>query len=254
MSPLVSIITVAYNSCSTIDRTIQSVKSQTYQNIEYIVIDGKSTDRTMDVVLQYPFITKAISEHDDGIYDAMNKGLAFANGKIIAFLNADDYYLNNHVVQKVVDVFLSADIDAVFGDVGYFSSKNNKKLFRRYSSKIFTSKLLKKGFMPAHPTLFLRKEIFDRYGKFDASYEIAGDFDFIARIFKSNTLKYRYLEEIFVMMQSGGVSTQGLKSTITLNKEIMLSCKKNGIKTSWITLLSRYPYKFMEFFKLKASQ
>jgi hypothetical protein len=102
--------------------------------------------------------------------------------------------------------------------------------------------------------LFLRKEIFDHYGKFDPSYEIAGDFDFIARIFKSNTLKYRYLEEIFVMMQSGGVSTQGLKSTIILNKEIMLSCKKNGIKTSWITLLSRYPYKLMEFFKLKASQ
>ncbi len=254
MNPLVTIITVSFNSEKTIRKTIESVKYQTYNNIEYIVVDGKSSDNSLQIINEYSFINTVISEKDSGIYDAMNKGLTASKGDIIAFLNSDDHYFDEHVVQKVCNIFLKYHVDTVFGDVGYFSSKNNKKLFRRYSSKFFSSGVLKKGLMPAHPTLFIKKEIFDYYGKFDASYKIAGDFDLIVRIFKHNALRYYYLEEILVMMQSGGVSTQGFKSTITLNKEIMLSCRKNGIKTSWITLLSRYPYKLTEFFKLKASQ
>ena len=231
----------------TIEKTIESVKNQTYKNIEYIVIDGNSTDHTMNLIQKYAFIAKVVSEKDKGIYDAMNKGLALANGDMIAFLNSDDHYLNEYVVQKVVDNFLEYQLDAVFGDVGYFSPHKHAKLSRRYNSRNFSSDKLKNGLMPAHPSLFMKKKIFNIYGIFDSNFRIAGDFEFIARIFKNNAIAYRYLPEILVMMQLGGASTQGMRSTILLNKEIMLACKKNGIKTSWFHLLSRYPRKLIEF-------
>ncbi len=251
MNPLVTIITVSYNSENTIRRAIESVKNQTYKNIEYIVIDGNSNDLTMNIIKKYAFISKIVSEKDKGIYDAMNKGLALANGDMIAFLNSDDHYIKENVVQKVVDNFLAYQVDAVFGDVGYFLPHKQAKLFRRYSSRNFSSDKLKNGLMPAHPSLFIRKKIFNIYGVFDSNFRIAGDFEFIARIFKNNAIAYRYLPEIIVMMQLGGASTQGLRSTILLNKEIMFACKKNGIKTSWFNLLSRYPRKLIEFFYLK---
>jgi glycosyltransferase involved in cell wall biosynthesis len=251
VKPLVSIITVSFNSAMTIEKTIESVKNQSYKNIEYIVIDGNSTDHTMNIIQKYAFISKIVSEKDKGIYDAMNKGLALANGDMIAFLNSDDHYLNEYVVQKVVDIFMVHQVDAVFGDVGYFSLTKHLKLSRRYSSRNFSSDKLKNGLMPAHPSLFMKKKIFNAYGIFDSNFKIAGDFELIARIFKSNAITYRYIPEILVMMQLGGVSTQGFRSTILLNKEIIMACKKNGIKTSWFNLLLRYPRKLIEFFYLK---
>ncbi len=250
INPKVSVITVCYNSAATIERTIFSVKNQSYKNIEYIIVDGKSHDSTIQIVKKFRFIDKLISEEDAGIYDAMNKGISAASGQIIAFLNADDFYKKPNIVEKAVKKIVSAELDAVYGDVDFFSSNDTNKILRRYSSKFFSPKKLAYGLMPAHPSIFMKKEIFKVVGKFDINYKIAGDFDFILRAFKDNHLRYLYIPEVFVTMQNGGVSTRGLKSTIILNKEIMQSCIKNGIKTNWARLISRYFVKIFEFIGL----
>lgn len=246
----VSVITVCYNSASTIERAIKSVESQSYKNIEHIVIDGLSNDRTFEIVKKLGCVDKAISEKDSGIYDAMNKGLSLATGEVIVFLNADDFYNNPFVLEKVMSEFNEFSLDAVYGDVDFFAPNDIKKTVRRYSSKIFSPKKLAFGFMPAHPSLFMRREVYEKVGGFDINFRIAGDFDLVARAFKNEDLHYKYIPEVFVSMQTGGVSTQGFKSTILLNREIMQSCLKNSIKTSWVKLISRYLIKIIEFIRV----
>ena len=248
-TPKVSVITVCYNSALSIERAIRSVESQSYRNIEHIIIDGLSTDHTFEIIKKLDCVDKVISEKDMGIYDAMNKGLSLATGEIIAFLNADDFYKNAFVIEKVINKFKKYSLDAVYGDVDFFSSKDLNRSVRRYSSKNFSPKKLAYGLMPAHPSLFMRKKIYNEVGEFDVNYRIAGDFDFIARAFKKNKLNYQYIPEVFVSMQIGGISTRGIKSTFILNMEIMQSCLKNGIDTNWIKLISRYFIKSLEFKK-----
>lgn len=245
--PKVSVITVCYNNALTIERAVLSVKSQSYKNIEYIVVDGQSSDLTFDIVKKFSFVDKLISEKDSGIYDAMNKGVSFASGEIIAFLNADDFYKGSNIIEQVVKKMLSSQLDAVYGDVDFFAPKNVNKIVRRYSSKNFSSKKLAYGFMPAHPALFMKKNIYKAVGRFNIKYRIAGDFDFIVRAFQNNNLRYLYVPEVFVSMQTGGISSSGIKATLTLNKEIMQSCQENGIDTNWIKLISRYFVKIFEF-------
>lgn len=247
INPKVSVITVCYNSAATIERTICSVKNQSYKNIEYIIVDGKSNDSTIQIVKKFSCIDKLISEEDSGIYDAMNKGISAASGEIIAFLNADDFYKKSDIIEKAVKKIISAGLDAVYGDVDFFSPIDTNKILRRYSSKFFSPRKLAYGLMPAHPSIFMKKKIFKAVGKFNINFRIAGDFDFILRAFKDNNLRYLYMPVVFVSMQTGGISTRGLKSSIILNKEIMQSCKKNGIKTNWAKLISRYFIKIFEF-------
>ncbi len=246
-TPKVSIITVCFNSAKTIERTILSVQNQTYKNIEYIIVDGKSNDSTLQIINKFNFIDKFISEEDVGIYDAMNKGILLASGEIIAFLNADDFYKRSDIVEKVVKKLIADKLDIIYGDVDFFRPCNINKITRRYSSKIFSPKKLSYGLMPAHPSLFVRKKIYMKIGNFDATFKIAGDFDFIARAFKIEKLRYLYIPEVFVSMQTGGISTSGIKATVNLNREIMQSCLKNNIKTNWLKLISRYFIKIFEF-------
>ncbi len=248
--PKVSVITVCYNSALTIERAIRSVESQSYKKIEHIIIDGLSTDHTFEIIKKLDCVDKAVSEKDSGIYDAMNKGLSLATGEIIVFLNADDFYKNALVVEKVMNVFDKYSLDVVYGDVDFFSPNDISKIVRRYSSKNFSPNKLGFGFMPAHPSLFMRREVYENVGDFDIDFRIAGDFDLVARAFKNKDLRYKYVPEIFVSMQTGGVSTQGLKSTLLLNREIMQSCLKNSIKTSWMRLISRYLVKSLEFIRI----
>ena len=246
---LISIITVVRNGEKTIARCIDSVCSQVDVQVEYIVIDGASDDGTLDILNSCsPMITKLISEKDEGIYDAMNKGLRLASGDIIGILNSDDVYAHNHVLSSVQKNFAFLGLDALYGDLEYFRAELPLKSFRTYRSKGFSPSQLARGLMPAHPTLFLHRKVYEEYGLFDPTYKIAGDFEFISRIFKNQKLKALYVPEIMVRMQAGGISTAGFKSTKLLLIENLRACKKNGIPSNYFYLLSRYPGKLMEYF------
>lgn len=244
-----SIITVVYNGASTIARCMESVGSQKGADIEHILIDGCSTDATLQILENYRNqISIQVSEPDEGIYDAMNKGIKLATGDIIGILNCDDIYSNDTVLAHVALLMEDQNIDAIYGDLVYFSPNAPQKVHRTYRSKLFSPDKLGMGLMPAHPTLFLRKRIYDKFGLFDSSYRIGGDFEFIARIFKDKLINYLYVPEVMVGMQIGGISTSGMRNTLLLIRENLRACRANQIPSSYLKLLSRYPRKFLEYF------
>lgn len=246
-APLISVITVCYNSATSLERTISSVADQDFQNVEHIIIDGGSYDGTIEILNRHSAqLAHIVSEPDDGIYDAMNKGLRRANGDIICFLNADDFFASESVLSRVAEQMDYLDLDALIADVGYFYSSNPEKLVRRYRSDRFSPKLLAWGWMPAHPGLFLRKLVIDRVGYFKDDYEIAGDYEYVVRAFYNQNLKYKHLSEIVVNMQLGGASTSGWRAKLQLNREVVRACRENGIKTNLLKVLSKYPMKFLE--------
>lgn len=248
-SPLkISIITVCFNSAATIVDTLRSVAEQSHHDVEHIVIDGGSVDDTVDMVEKHgKHVSILVSEPDRGIYDAMNKGLGLVTGDVVAFLNADDFYKDADVLKRVALAMEEGNLDALYGDVEFFRSGQQDKVVRRYNSGQFTPDRLGWGWMPAHPALFVRRELFERYGLFRPDYRIAGDFEFIARVFKHRELRHRHLPQSLVRMQMGGLSTSGWQATLLLNREMMRACRANSIPTNWFKMLARYPLKLMEF-------
>lgn len=240
-----SIITVCFNSEKTIENTVKSVLSQKYKNIEYIVIDGKSSDSTLNILDKYKQnIDLLISEKDTGIYDAFNKGLSYATGDVITYLNSDDYYCDDNVLTKVSEEFVkSPTIDMIYGDVIYVKSG---KIIRKYSSKKFKLKYLEFGFFPAHPSIFLKKKIYDKYGVYDNTFNIAGDFEFICRILLLG-INIKYINQVITIMSLGGKSSISFKNILIINDEILKACRINKIKTNGLKLLLRYPVKLFEF-------
>lgn len=242
----VSIITVCFNSEKTIEDTIRSVQSQSYSNIEYIVIDGKSKDSTNDIVSKYAeTVAIHVSEADNGLYDAMNKGVCLATGDIIGVLNSDDILANDDIIQTLVNSIGTSD--GVYGDIGFYSEHDSSIKKRHYSSKGFTRIKFSRGMMPAHPSFYARKECYERAGLYRTDFKIASDFDMVLRIFSLPDTSFVYLEQEVVKMRLGGVSTSGFMSNYTLNQEILESCKSNGIKSSWLSILSKYPEKVMGY-------
>lgn len=248
--PNFSIITVCLNAASTLAETLTSVAKQQKVDIEHIVIDGASTDNTAEIIAQYgTHVTQYVSEPDKGIYDAMNKGLRLATGEIIGFLNADDTYVDELVLARVLVAMQENKVDALFGDTEFLNPKT-RCVVRRYSSKNFHPNRIGWGWMPAHPTLFLRSYLYKEFGGFKTDYKIAGDFEFVARIFRNERLNYVYLSEVLVRMYTQGISTTGWRSTILLNKEVLRACYENGIYTNTLMVLSKYPRKILEFLRL----
>ena len=244
----VSIITVVYNNANVIKSAIDSVLNQTYENIEYIIIDGKSTDGTVDIVNSYgDKISKFISERDKGIYDAMNKGLQLATGDVIGILNSDDFYISNDVIEKVIKEFEENNVDSIFADLVYVKSDNLNKVVRYYDSSRCFPENFKKALYPAHPTFFVKKEIYDKYGVFKADYKIAADFDLMARFLCTHQISYAYLKEPIIKMRVGGVSTS-LKSLYINSLEQLRVCRENGIDTNPFYILSKYPSKILGLF------
>ena len=241
----VSIITVAYNNHKTIEETILSVASQNHHDIEYVIVDGKSNDGTQIIIEKYRrYIKQFISESDKGIYDAMNKGIRLTSGELIGFLNADDLYAYDSVVSDVVGCVEKNKVDAVYGDLVYVDADKINRVLRYYDSSIFKPREVTRGIMPAHPTLFLKRAIFDRFGLFNPDYHIAGDFEYVARIFSSG-IRYHYMPKVLVKMRQGGISTRSLISNWKLNREMYRACLENGIATNYLKIYSKYPVKLL---------
>jgi glycosyltransferase involved in cell wall biosynthesis len=236
----VSIITVSYNSAKTIRSTIDSVLSQDYPNVEYIIYDGGSTDGTQEIVKSYGSkINKFVSEKDKGLYDAMNKGIHAASGDVIGILNSDDVYAHSHVISTVIDT-IGDNTDCVFGDLFFFKGDEQDKVIRHYRGKNFSPAKIRFGILPPHPTLFVRKSVYDRYGKFDLQFKFAADFDFMARIFYVHRVSYKYIPDKMVKMRLGGISTGNFRRIIAINKEDLRSCLKNGIRTNFFLFHLKY--------------
>lgn len=245
----ISIITVVLNGDKTISKAMESVGNQVNCDIEHIVVDGGSSDATLSLLEKYKDqIAILVSGPDRGIYDAMNKGICLATGDVIGFLNSDDVYMDNEVVSLALKYLKDHNVDAVYGDLEYFLEDAPAKVCRTYRSGRFSPNKLSIGLMPAHPTLFLRRQVYQKYGLFDPSYRIGGDFEFIARIFRDEKIRSHYIPKVMVRMQLGGISTSGLRSTLLLLKENLRACRANDIPTSYLKLLTRYPGKLLEFF------
>lgn len=243
----ISVITVCYQSARTLERSLQSVAEQDWPTVEHIVIDGASTDGTREILERFRSrLACVISEPDNGIYEAMNKGLAHASGDIVCFLNADDRYASANVFSSVVSLMQEHKLDALIGDVGFFHQGDSSRMVRRYRSDRFHPGRLAWGWMPAHPALFLRKEVVHRVGRFKTDYRIAGDFEFIVRAFYGHVLRYRCIPDVLVHMQTGGASNAGWRAKILLNQEVLRACRENGLQSNMLKILSKYPAKLLE--------
>lgn len=243
----ISIITVVRNNKKTIKDAIESVLGQTYKDIEYIIIDGASTDGTVKVVKSYgDKISKFLSEPDCGLYDAMNKGIALASGDVVGILNSDDFYIDNGVIERVVKEFEKSQAGSVFADLVYVKSDNLNKVVRYYDSSHFTPQRFAYGWMPAHPTFFVRRWVYEKYGLFRTDLKIAADFDILARFLYTHKISYSYMKEVLVKMRLGGVSTSF--SSIWINNiEQLRICRQNSIDTNIFKIISKYPSKLMGF-------
>ena len=245
----ISVITAVYNRQNTIARALLSIKEQTYKNVEIIVVDGSSSDGTQEVVKSVIgdgdiFITEA----DNGIYDALNKGILAATGDIICFLHSDDLYEDKHCLSTVAHSF-NKEIDVVYGNVSFFHQKDFNKVVRVYRSNKLTIRNLSWGKMPAHPAIFIRRDVYSALGSFKTDYRIAADYEFLCRMMTSMNCKSVYIPNFIVRMQMGGISTGGVRNTLLLNKEVLRACRDNGLKTNILMLLSKYPSKLLQFYR-----
>jgi len=244
MNSKVSIITVCFNSAKTIRDTIESVLSQDYPDIEYIVIDGGSNDQTLEIVKEYADrIAVIISEKDHGIYDAMNKGIALASGEIVGMLNSDDVYINEHAVSELIKMMQDTNSDSVFADLVVVDPLDLKKVLRYYDSSYFTPNKFRFGWMPAHPTFFVKKALYEIVGPYSLDYQISADYEMLIRLLWVQKASYAYLQKPIVRMRYGGASTSGLGRNWLLNKEIVKACRANGIYTNLGLLALKIPRK-----------
>ena len=244
----ISLITVTYNCAETLVDTFDSVRSQNCEELEYIVIDGGSTDKTVEVIKQNEdIISFWESKPDKGIYDAMNKGLRRTTGDYVGFLHSDDMYFSKDTLKGIIDVVKENGPDVVYGDLEYVNAKLTDKVIRKWRSKEFESAMLKRGWMPPHPTLYIRKGIVEETGFFDTSFRIAADYDYILRVFTRKGLKTHYLPEVIVKMRVGGESNKSISNIIRKSKEDMRALRKNKVG-GLLTLIGKNFSKISQFF------
>lgn len=244
----VSVVTVVYNCVNTIQGCIKSVLGQDYDDVEYIVVDGGSKDGTLDVIKQYEGrIAKFVSEKDNGIYDAMNKGIKMATGDVVGILNADDFFYSEDTVSKIATAFKNnPKLEATIADI-VFVNEENDRILRHYSAKRWRPTKFAWGYMPPHPSFFCKRELFEKLGYYKTDYKIAADYELLIRYLLFGKINYRYLPIITTRMRMGGVSTKNINSIITLNKEIRRACSENDLPTNYMKIYTKYIFKPFEF-------
>ena len=243
----VSIITTCFNSEKTITVTIFSVLNQTYSNIEYIIIDGSSKDSTLDKINKYANkINILVSEPDQGMYYAMNEGISLASGDLIGILNSDDLFYNNQIIDKVVTCIKNDNSDAVYGDLIYF---NNNKITRYWKAGNLSIKKMKFGWMPPHPTLFVKKNIYDKFGLFDVSFKTSADYELILRFLLKHNINVSYIPDVLIKMKTGGQSNRSIKNRIKANIEDKRAWNVNNLKMPFYTRYLKPVLKINQYLK-----
>lgn len=236
--PLVTIITATYHSAATVKDTLTSVALQDYPRIEHIIVDGLSKDTTLDVVSRYPHVTKVISEKDSGIYDAMNKGIRSSAGDIVGILNSDDFYVSSTVISEVVEKMLMDETDALYADLVYVHHQHTSHVIRHWKAGVFERNSFLKGWMPPHPTFFVRRSVYDRFGLFNTALISAADYELMLRFLFKEKVSVSYLPRVIVKMRAGGQSNASLINRIRANREDRQAWSVNGLKpyfyTTWL--------------------
>ncbi len=246
----ISVITIAYNSAETIKDTIESVLAQDYSDLEYIIVDGASKDATMDIVKSYGNrISKYVSEKDKGIYDAMNKGISLATGDIIGILNSDDYYADSRVISEIAAKFEESGADGVYADLVYVDRDHSEKVMRKWIAGPYRKGLFKKGWMPPHPTFFVKRSCYIKFGIYSLELRSAADYELMLRFIHKHEIKVAYLPKIITRMRLGGQSNVSLKNRLKANIEDRKAWKMNGLKPSYFTLIRKPLSKLGQFFK-----
>lgn len=245
----ISIITVVYNNRETIKDAIESVLSQSYSDIEYIIIDGNSNDGTVEIIKEHSEkIAFFISENDKGIYDAMNKGIKVSTGDVIGILNSDDLYQDLTVIEAVMDQFIQdSEIDIVYGDLVYVKSDNTDHIVRKWKSETYYKRYFENGNVPPHPSLFVTSKVYKQAGVFETNYKLAADYELMLRIFKKHNFNSKYIDKVLVKMRLGGATNQSISNIIKQNKEILAAWKNNKLKTPLLIMPLRFLKRLIQF-------
>lgn len=247
----ISVITATWNSGKTVQDTIDSFLRQTYTDKEHVIKDGASKDDTLEIIqkneARYNGSLKLISDRDKGIYDAMNQGIQASSGDVVGILNSDDFFTSDDVLARVAEEFeKDPSLDAIYGDIHFVKPENLQKCTRYYSSRLFRPWALRLGFMPAHPSFYARKEVFEKYGLYDLQYHTSSDFEMMVRLFADKKINAKYIDKDFVTMRVGGESTAGLSSKKKVNQDIAHALKQHGIYTNQLLQALRYLWRVCE--------
>lgn len=247
----ISIITVVYNNETTIQQAIESVLTQSYPNIEYVIIDGNSKDNTVAIIESYKSrLGYFISESDQGLYDAMNKGIQAATGDVIGILNSDDLYQDSTVIADVMKQFqFDSNLDIVYGDLVYVKKEEVNQVVRNWKSKDYYAKFFDDGNVPPHPSLFLKKAVYQKVGLFDLEFKLAADYEFMFRVFKKYDFKSKYIDRLIVKMRLGGETNKSIRNIINQNREILKAWKQNGLNPPFKLMPSRISKRLIQFIK-----
>lgn len=244
----ISIITVCYNSASTIEDTIQSVAKQSYGDIEYIIVDGNSKDNTVEIIKRYNnVVSKWISENDKGIYDAMNKGIEMSTGEVIGILNADDIYTDENVISSVMQEFEDKSVMGVYGDLKYVQKEDTSKVIRFWKSGEYKPGKFLLGWMPPHPTFYVRKSVYETYGSYRLDMPSASDYEFMLRVIHVNKININYLPKVLVLMRDGGASNSSIMNRINANKDDRRAWTVNNVNPRFYTLYLKPLSKILQF-------
>lgn len=243
----ISIITATYNSAGTVRDTLETIAAQQHPDIEHIIVDGRSSDKTLDIVRSFPHVARVISEKDKGIYDAMNKGIGLTTGEVIGILNSDDMYTDERVLADVAKAFEDPRVMTVYADLQYVHPDNTKKILRTWHSGLYRRNSFYYGWMPPHPTFFVRRSVYDRAGLFDTTLRSAADYELMLRLLLKHGLTAHYIPRVIVRMRAGGMSNASLWNRLRANKEDRLAWKLNGLHPYFFTMYLKPLRKIHQF-------
>lgn len=244
----VSILTVTFNSEDTIVSALESLKGQSYSDIEHIIKDGGSTDGTLELIRRNANRSKLVSEPDNGIYDALNEAIRISSGEIIGILHADDFLNSSDVIQRVVDLFEHSNCDAVYGDLKYVKRQFPEKIVRIWKSGTYKEGAFLYGWMPPHPAFFVKREVIEKYGSYNTDFKSAADYEWMLRLIHKHKIKLAYLPQILVSMRVGGKSNKNLKNRLLANLEDRKAWKVNDLRPRWFTLWTKPIAKLKQWF------